>query len=371
MRLAVQRCMNTRSFTVPCLALAILMSSGIGIFGLAPSEARAGGLALRVNQVPSSCTLDVEQQAWPPVILSGETTELRIRVEPNCAQAEPPRHFVLVVDGSGTMAGQPAGQRDAALRHFVASLDLANHPERRVGVVVYNTVARTLCRLTNDEAEISHCITRIGAEGEHRIDLGIHEGVKVFRQGRNLGQGHVIQESMIVFASGANDGGCDPVLQAARSAKAQGVLVVSVCVGTDCDAPCLRPVATSPRFFYQVQSASGLIQVLERVRDELLGFVLRQLVVVTTLPENMVYIPNSADPQADESPDLRRFEWQQNFIPAGGMTFTLQVRPSTNGGKAVTESTELEFRDLSNDIGTADAQPAWVHVFGPVVWPTP
>lgn len=371
MRLAMQRCMITRSFTVPCLALAILMSSGIGIFGLAPSEARADGLALRVNQVQSSCTLDVEQQAWPPVILSGETTELRIRVEPNCAQAETPRHFVLVVDGSDAMAGQPAVQRNIALRHFVQRLDLSNHPQRRVGVVWFEDSARTICRLTNDEGQLISCIGRIGAEGGHRIDRGIQEGLKVLRQGRNLAQGQVIQESMIVLSIGANDEGCDPVLQSARSAKSQGILLVSICIGPDCDAACFRQAATSPRYFFQTQTAGGLIQVVERIGDELLGFALRQLVVLTNLAENMDYVPNSSDPQADASPDLRSFEWQQNFVPAEGMTFTLQVRPGSNGGQPVTVSTELEFRDVWNRAGSADAQPAWVHVFGPVVRPTP
>jgi len=105
----------------------------------------------------------------------------------------------------------------------------------------------------------------VGANGGTRIDMGILEGMKVLRQGR--GGEKDITEVMVVLSDGGNNAGCEPVLQAARQARAQGVLMISICVGSGCDAQCMRQVASSPRYYFEAESASALRTVFQQIRD--------------------------------------------------------------------------------------------------------
>ncbi len=337
----------------------------------ASGPAGAASLAQGGNPRQSPCVLDLQQRAWPPLMLMGETTQLQTRVRANCPISDTPTHIVMVVDGSGSMAGQPTQETKRALREFVDALDLPNNPSTRVGVVEFNSNARTLCQLTNQVGRVTSCIGRVGADGGTAIDRGIQEGIKVLRQGRNLAPGQVIHEIMILISGSANVEGCNPVQQAARSAKSQGILLITICVGAGCDAACMREAASSARYFYQAAGAFDLDPILERIRDEVLEVLLRQLVLVTTLPATMDYVPDSAQPPADVSPDGKRFEWQRDFLSADGMTVTLSVRPLQTGGHPVTLSTTVECRDQQNRSGSASGVAPWVHVFGPVVQPRP
>jgi hypothetical protein len=148
------------------------------------------------------------------------------------------------MDGSGTMASARRAV-DAAARRFVHDLEVAQ-PSVRVGVVEFNSVAKTLCQLTNPQWA-GACIDRLGSAGGTRIDLGIVEGVKVLLQGlRDSAPRETIRQSLVVVSDGQNNAGCPPVLQAARQAKGLGAGVWTLCTGSGCDVACMRDAASSP-----------------------------------------------------------------------------------------------------------------------------
>lgn len=321
---------------------------------------------------PSACVADATKVAFPRTVLLGETLSITLTFRARCPQTNTPLHIVLVLDASGSMAGDPSRQMKDAARTMIDRLDLNNNPGTRVGVVQFNAAATTLCELTNIAGQAKSCVGRVAAEGGTCVDCGIREGLAVLLRGRRDSQdARSIVETMLVFADGANNAGCDPVLSAARQAKAQGVIVIAVCIGAGCDAQCMRQAASSARYFFEIGNTAGLIQVFERIRRDLSAAMLRRLTLVDSLPPNMDLVPDSPIPAADVSPDGRTLTWLQYFQPAEGMTVTFKVRPREVGQHPTNVAARAEFVDSTNAVGAATYPVPFVQVLAVPGAPSP
>jgi len=255
---------------------------------------------------------------------------------------------------------------------MIERLDMAENPATKVGVVSFNTTARTHCQLTNQQNRAVGCVNQVGAGGGTRIDRGIEEGMKVLRRGRNKeADRESIREVMIVLSDGGNNAGCPPVLQAAGSAKSQGVLVITVCVGNDCDTSCMRRAATSPRYFFEARNASALGQVFDRIREDIINIFLRKLTVVDILPSNMHYILDAGDSAPKWDENLRELEWQTVQVPKQGVTYTARVEPKEVGFWPTNVEAKGTFLDNKNRSGEFTFEVPYVTVLNPNVQGTP
>jgi Mg-chelatase subunit ChlD len=313
------------SFSLAAIAVAGL--AGVLVLGSRGLVANAQGRG------ESPCIPTYKKVAEPSVILLGETVDITLHAAAVCAAETFPLHIVMVLDGSGSMAGAPSQEMKQAARDMVRKLDMDNNVGTQVGVVEFNSTAFTRCQLSNQEARVTGCIMGIGAAGGTRIDLGIEEGMRVLRQGRGRGADRdSIREVMIVLSDGGNNAGCDPVLRAAGEAKGQGILVITICVGAQCDASCMRRAATSPRYFFEATNTSQLGEIFERIRDEIVGIDLRRLDIEDVLPANMLYLEdvNQEDPPS-WNPNERVLSWVANHVPKDGVTYTFRVEPQQVG----------------------------------------
>ena len=148
------------------------------------------------------------------------------------------------------------------------------------------------------------------------------------RTGRNRDE---ITEVMVVLSHGSDEG-CGPVLRAARQACSQGILMIAVCVGSGCDETCMRQVASSPRYYCRAENSSALSGVFDQIRDRLSSIVVRRLEIKDTLPGNMAYVANSANPpQSDPADPADYLVWEEAYIPREGVTYTFRVQPLQAG----------------------------------------
>ncbi|RIL08344.1 hypothetical protein DCC79_14045 [bacterium] len=303
---------------------------------------------------PSACIADATKYAYPHTVLLGETLSITLTFRAVCPAGATPLHVVLVLDASGSMAGEPSRQMKDAAKMLIDRLDLQNNPSTQVGVVQFNAGATTLCELTNTSGQAKACVSRVAAEGGTCVDCGIHEGLRVLLSGRRKAQGaNAINEVMVVFADGANNAGCDAVLQAARQAKAQGIVVITVCLGPGCDTQCMRQAASSARYFFEIGDTAGLMAVFERIRTDVLSIDLRRLTLVDVLPPNMQLVPDSAVPAADVSADGRTLKWVQTFVPSDGLTVTFKARPLEVGRHPTNVVARVDFVDKLDAAGSA------------------
>lgn len=276
----------------------------------------------------SPCVPEYSKVAYPSVVLFGETVDITLTVKALCAGERYPLHIVLVLDGSGSMQGTPTQQMKQAAGRLIRSLEMETYPTTKVGVVEFNSSARTLCRLTNNTNQAIGCVNRVSAAGGTRIDAGILEGIRVLSQGRQGVNKDDITEVMVVLSDGANNAGPDPVLQAARQARNQGILVIAVCVGPACDEQTMRQVASSPRYYFKAENATALQTIFEQIRDRILNIVIRKLEVKDSLPDFMEFVPGSADPpQSQPGTPSQWLLWEDVYVPRGGITYTFQVKP--------------------------------------------
>lgn len=352
------------------LALGILIVSAVLMSFASTDVARARPeLQAGPNPDPSPCVVDIRHRARPDMVLLGETTSVTITVKPTCVGDRPPMHIVLVLDASGSMAGGPTGQMKLAASRLVELLDLPNNPNTRVGVVEFNTNARTLCQLTNDPGRINACINKVGASGGTSIDRALTEALEVTRIGRGLAGAWRVFEMMVVLADGPDNDGCPPATRASTLAKGEGILIAAICLGSACDPGCMRQITSSSHYFYSVDYPTKLVETYERIAASILSHELFRTTLVAQLPEDMKYVENSSHPPAVISGDRQRLEWQQHFVPGEGVSFSFDVRPQKLGFRSLTTSVILDFVDLLGRGGQVTARPAWVSVFGPILQP--
>jgi len=243
------------------------------------------------------------------------------------------------------------------------------NPATKVGVVEFNSEARTLSQLTNKENRAIGAINRIGANGGTRIDAGILEGIEVLRQGRG-GEKDITEVMVVLSGSGSNDG-CNPVLQAARQARGQGILMIAIGVGPGCDEQCARQVASSPRWYFSAESPEGLHGVFQQIRDRIF-FDVRELKVTDTLSEFVRYVPDSAEPEPSAPWNPSQWlQWDDVYVPMGDVTYTLTVRPLVPGYIPTNEEARGVLRDNKGRSKEWTFPVPWITVLEPNTLPTP
>lgn len=328
------------------MAALLLVGCGLLAASLVPDVTTARASAPRQRVPESPCTVEVQKVAYPRVLLMGESTRVTLTVKPTCPDEDYPLHIALVLDASESMAGERNALLKAAVKDMVTGLRLPDHPQIQVAVIEFRDVATVLCKLTNDEGRLIGCADKLDANGAGAIDAGIRAGMRELVLGRPRGAGAgTIREAMVLLADGPNAGTCEAVQGMAGQAKAQGILMASVCLGPDCDAACLRQSASSPRWFYQVDQARALVAAFARLRDEVTGLQLRRLIVTDVIAPDMQYVPDSAEPPPDKGDPLSGFTWQSNFVGRDGISITYQLRPLEAGERRTSAEATGELRD--------------------------
>jgi len=354
-----------RRYLTVILVVLVVALAALAALGAAEAAPRHAPAAQRAGEL-SPCQPVYNKIASPNVILYGEEVDITFTVKALCAGERFPLHIVLVLDASGSMQGQKTRQMKVAAGRLVRGLDMKEYPSTKVGVVQFNQQARRLTGLTNNENQVIGAINRVGANGGTRIDLGIMEGLRVLMQGRGDVSRKELTEVMVVLSDGGNNAGCSPVLSAARKARGQGVLLISVCVGNDCDEQCMRQVASAPRYYFRAENAGQLQAVFERIKNRILQINLRKLTVVDTLPDWMEFIPGSADPPqtAPDDPD-QWLKWEDVYVPADGVTYAFKVRPLRTGYMPTNAGATGTLVDNKGRTRSWDFQIPWVTVLQP------
>lgn len=317
--------------TVLATALtAAALLAGLGTIGPQAARAQPEPTPTPLPGTEGPCRLQTAKVAGPVVVELGATVGITLSVRPDCAADPSPLHLMLVLDGSGSMAGEASRQLQAAAGAFVDGLALDGGPGTRVGVVEIGLPSRSLCPLSADRAAVQDCIARLGAAGGSDIGGAIALAREALRLGRaGIADRAALREVILLVADGPNDTGCEPVLAEARAAKAQRVLIATTALGDAADAPCLRNAASSERYFFQAGRPGDLDGMFQAMHGRLALVHLQTLSVQDNLPANMAYVSGSAAPAASWAG--RRLTWDFSAVGPEGVTMTFQVRPTEPG----------------------------------------
>lgn len=148
------------------------------------------------------------------------------------------RDIVLVVDRSGSMAGQLMRDLQAALLLFTQTL--AETPaDKHVGMASYEASATIDELLTPNLAQIDEATRRLRANGFTSISRGMEAGQRIFDSGRSA---QFVERTMIVMTDGLHNRGPEPRV-VARSLADQNIVIHTITFGPAADTPRMREVA--------------------------------------------------------------------------------------------------------------------------------
>jgi Ca-activated chloride channel homolog len=138
--------------------------------------------------------------------------------------------IVLCIDVSGSMMAQDFTPNRLEAAKEVAANFAANRPTDRIGLVIFSGESFTLCPLTTDQQVLNAQIYNIQSgllEDGTAIGSGLATSVDRLRSSKSK------SKVVILLTDGENNGGQIPPLTAKELAKATGVRVYTIGVGTE------------------------------------------------------------------------------------------------------------------------------------------
>ncbi|MEP6746408.1 MAG: VWA domain-containing protein [Bacteroidota bacterium] len=138
--------------------------------------------------------------------------------------------IVLAIDVSGSMLAQDFTPNRMEAAKEVAANFVANRPTDRIGIVIFSGESFTLCPLTTDQNVLKTQIYNIQSgllEDGTAIGSGLATSVDRLRSSKSK------SKVIILLTDGENNGGQIPPLTAKELAKATGVKVYTIGVGTE------------------------------------------------------------------------------------------------------------------------------------------
>jgi Ca-activated chloride channel family protein len=241
----------------------------------------------------------------PPVLLLLALASLLVGVARPQAQMPTDQKettVVLVVDASNSMkATDVKPSRIAAARAAARTMVKGLPANAKVGLVTFSRSVRVLLAPTDDRAAIDGALDRVQLSGGTALGPAIDRAVASLRSAHRAAKGRAI----VVISDGKSTEGTRAPLAAARAAKAAGVRVFTVSLGTangtvkegettvrvPPDPATLRRVATATDArFYRAADAEALqkayrqigsaVRPQERKRDISVAFVAGAAVLV-------------------------------------------------------------------------------------------
>jgi len=318
----------------------------------APAHAQPGGHR-------SPCGVRVGKTAAPPTVTLGAEATVVLTSTTDCPPQLVPLHVVLSIDGSNSMI--PQGKLDAAKRAAVQFAQKMDYTHSRVGVTSFSDKAYVETDLTDKLGQVTGAIMGIDTELGTVIGAGIQLSTQMLNRARRDVPADLPPpiEVMVVLSDGRPwPETAAEVRAAANAARGQGILVIGICVGNDCDTVLMRSIVSRGDLYFDVRSAGRLVAVFEKIVDELQRTQLRRFEVRDVLPANMAFVPDSAEPPVDAvAPDPdgggQVLTWRWNVVPQDGLTITYRVRPLDVGRWPTNVEARAVFRDTENRVGEA------------------
>lgn len=319
----------------------------------------------------SDCVLQPAKSASPTSLRLGERTTITLATTSTCPPHVVPLHAVLSLDASSSMerGGKLAAARTAAKR-FIEPMDLT---VSKVGVTTFSAQATVAAELTDQRAALIAAVDGFPAARGTNIAAGIDTSREVLQRGRPAGAAPPI-EAIVVMSDGrqsddASGAGDALVLAAADRAKAEGILMVTICFGSDCAADVMRQAASRPDLFFDAESGEDLAGVYQRIAGQLAETALRSLTILDLLPDNMRYITGSAAPApAETGPGWLKWTW--DVVPPAGVRVSYQVEPLQAGRWPTNIRAVADFVDTLGLTGQAEFPVPEVLVVAPTPMPS-
>lgn len=247
----------TRRSAVAELAL-LSLALGLAAAAHSPAPLAAQGASGGIG-VPDAkaCRVRVFSTVRPSWARLGEQVSVQSQLRFDCPAGERPYHLVLAVDRAALGDAVGAARFRAELAQLLLRMDLPGHPRARVGLVVFDRAAQTLCPPTGDQAALRACLDRLtppaeAPMGREGLAAGLAEAHKALILARALAppredEAPLREGLSLLVTGGATDAACPAALQALRDARSEGIAVEPACLSGTCPDACLQSLVPAGR----------------------------------------------------------------------------------------------------------------------------
>lgn len=319
----------------------------------------------------SPCRLSRDKWAEPAELWLGDWTTVWLTSTTDCPAQLIPLHIVLCIDGSNSMNPQnKLVEAKRAATQFVNELDFA---VTKVGVTRFGGDVTVMTPLTDARAQALAAIGAIHTNFGTDMEGGIAQSHRLLEDARTEDRSSSEPEPIEVIVL-LSDGkpypsGNNPMRTAAR-AKGSGILMITVCVGGDCDSGLMRQLASRPDLFFNVQQSGRLVAVYTEIAHQLQRTELRRLTIEDEVPANMRFVEGSAN----IAPDVWQggvLQWNLTSVLSAGITLTYQLEPLAEGVWPTNVRATGRFWDTEDRIGSYEFPVPTVRVRMPTATSTP
>jgi len=172
---------------------------------------------------------------------------------------------VLVLDTSSSMRMSPAPGRptklDAAVHASRLFLSLLRLPKDRVAIVTFNAEAEVVQGLTGDHLALVQALDHLPTGTGTRLDLGLEVAREVL-----TARGTDYLPVIILLTDGRQVGASEAtVLETARRARSDGIILFTVGLGEDADRSLLDRIAGDPQRSYFAPTEAQLAEIYRQI----------------------------------------------------------------------------------------------------------
>ena len=181
-----------------------------------------------------------------------KTVSIKKGAKPVRRQIQKPVDFILLLDTSGSMYGNPLDEAKKACRVlFDEIIDFSLH---RVGFITFDSYARRRSPLTNDAKKLKAIVRGVDANGGTDLEEGLKFADEDFYASTN--------EKVAIIVTDGDPNSKPNALNYANKLKRSGVRIVSIGVGRYVDMNFIRQMS-SPDSAYEIDTMSKLAKAFE------------------------------------------------------------------------------------------------------------
>ncbi len=261
-----------------------------------------------------------------------------------------PVDVALVIDVSGSMAGEKIDSAKLAAQTFVDVMNVrdGDPSSDQIGIVSFSSNAQIQIPLTRVRADIDTAIFGLGVGGGTDIVGGLNAGSQVLNDPTQQNTLYNANPVMVLLSDGQQ--GVAQVTAAAEQAKATGIRIITIGLGSDVSTETMIAAASRPEDYLQAQSATQLQDIFRQVASQIIQSTAANDVRVNFqyIRDNFELIPNSTNPPAVVTGDILSWVFSEVKDSKPQMV-SFRVRPLKEGTHSVGQLVDSRYRLCEQD----------------------